>query len=190
MMDGLAWNAMVIDTPGSDHWPILLTLNISGTPGRKPFRFEKFWLTHPDFQTNIQQWWEEAATQTGTPMYRFQQRLKNLKLQLKSWNKSTFGNILQAQVSLNQQMQTLQQHIHSQGLTDSLKEQETILSNQIAERRAQEEILWRQKSHIQWLKEGEKTPNSSTDPWFSVTKQIASLTSSRNRGHKFNNTQT
>jgi hypothetical protein len=94
MIDGLAWNATVIDTPGSDHWSILLTLNISGTLGRKPFRFENFCLTHPYFQTNIQQWWEEAETQTGTLMYRFQQRLKNLKLQLKSWNNSTFDNIL------------------------------------------------------------------------------------------------
>jgi hypothetical protein len=79
MMDGLAWNATVIDTPGSDHWSILLSINISGTPGRKPFRFEKFWLTHPDFQANIKLWWKEVAIPTGTPMYRFQQRLKNLK---------------------------------------------------------------------------------------------------------------
>jgi len=53
MMDGLSWNAIVINTTGSDHWPILLTLNITTTLGRKPFRFEKLWLTHPDFQTNI-----------------------------------------------------------------------------------------------------------------------------------------
>jgi hypothetical protein len=84
MMDGLAWNSMIIDTLGLDHWPTLLTLNISGTLGRKPFLFEKFYLTHPDFQTNIKQWWEEVTIQTVTPMYRFQQRLKNLKLQLKS----------------------------------------------------------------------------------------------------------
>jgi hypothetical protein len=111
MMDGLAWNATVIDTPGSDHWPILLTLDITGTPGRKPFHFEKFWLKHPDFQTNIKTWWEEVAIQIGTPMYRFQQRLKNLKQHLKSWNKSTFGDIFQAQENLKQQMQTLQQQI-------------------------------------------------------------------------------
>ena len=44
MMDGLAWNATVIDTLGSDHWPILLTLNITRNPGRKPFYFEKLWF--------------------------------------------------------------------------------------------------------------------------------------------------
>jgi len=31
MLDGLAWNATVIDTPGSDYWWILLSINIHGT---------------------------------------------------------------------------------------------------------------------------------------------------------------
>jgi hypothetical protein len=104
MMDGLSWNSTVIDTPRSDHWPILVTLNITGTPRRKPFRFEKFWLKHSDFRTNIKTWWEEEAIQTGTPMYRFQQWLKNLKQHLKSWNKSTFGDIFYAQKNLKQQI--------------------------------------------------------------------------------------
>jgi len=102
MMDGLAWNATFIDGTGSNHWPIILTLNINDTPGRKPFRFKKFWLTHLDFQANIKAWWEAVAIQTKTPMYKFQQRLKNLKQQLKTWNKTTFGNIFQAQELLQQ----------------------------------------------------------------------------------------
>jgi hypothetical protein len=97
MMEGLTWHATVIDAPGSNHWPILLRMDISGTPGKKPFHFKKFWLTHPDFQENIEQWWQEVVVPRGTPMYKFQQKLKNLKQRLKRWNKSTFGNIFQAQ---------------------------------------------------------------------------------------------
>jgi exonuclease III len=122
MLDGLAWNATVIGTSGLDHWPILLSTNISGTLGRKLFCLEKFWLTHPKFQANIKLWWEKMTIPTGTPMYKFQQRLKNLKQHMKSWNKSTFDNIFHAQEILNQQMQSLQQQIRSQGLTDPLKE--------------------------------------------------------------------
>jgi hypothetical protein len=107
-------------------------MNISGTPGRKPFLFEKFWLTHPDFQENIGLWWKEATITTGTPMYKFQQKLKNLKQHLKSWNKSTFGNIFHTQEILNQQIQDLQQQIRLQGFTDSLKDQESILNKQLA----------------------------------------------------------
>jgi hypothetical protein len=53
-------------------------------------------------------------------------------------------------------MQALQQQIRHQGLIDSLKDQETTLNKYLAERLAQEEILWRKKSRIQWLKEGER----------------------------------
>jgi len=127
---------MIVDSPGLDHWPILLSINISETPGRKPFHFDKFWMTHLDFQANIKSWWKEAAIHTWTPMYRFQHRLKNIKQHLKAWNKSTFGNIFQAQDNLNQQIQSLQQQIRQQGLTDSLKHQETHLNNPLTERRA------------------------------------------------------
>jgi hypothetical protein len=53
-------------------------------------------------------------------------------------------------------MKTLQQKIRLQGVTEDLKKHETLLNNHLAKRRAQEEILWRQKYRIQWLKEGEK----------------------------------
>jgi hypothetical protein len=156
MMDSLEWNAMVIDAAGSDHWPIILTLNITSTLRQNPFRFEKFWLTHPDFQANIKAWWEAATIQTGTPTYRLQQRLKNLKKRLKTWNNTTFGNIFQAHELLQQQMKTLQHQIRTQGLTEAIKIQETLLNNQITDRKAQEEVLWTQKSCITWLKKGEK----------------------------------
>jgi hypothetical protein len=88
-------------------------------------------------------------------MYRFQQRLKNFKQRLKLWNKQNFGNIFEAQRHLNDQMNLLQMQIRNHGLTEELKEQENLLKQQLEERRSQEEVLWRQKSHIQWLKEGE-----------------------------------
>jgi len=39
---------------------------------------------------------------------------------------------------------------------EAIKIQEILLNNQIAYRKAQEEVLWRQKYRITWLKEGEK----------------------------------
>jgi hypothetical protein len=69
ILEGLTWQATVIDTPGSDNWSILLMINISGTPGKKPFHFEKFGLTHLDFQENISLWWKEVIITKGTPMY-------------------------------------------------------------------------------------------------------------------------
>ena len=88
-------------------------------------------------------------------MYRFQQKLKNLKQTLKLWNKQTFDSIFDSQKQLSGQMEEIQIQIRKQGLTDELKAQELKVAQQIEERKRQEEILWKQKSRIQWLKEGE-----------------------------------
>jgi len=89
-------------------------------------------------------------------MFQFQQKLKFLKFQLKNWNKEIFGNIFTAQQHLNQKMKDLQQLIIKDGYKEEHLEQEKQLLNQIEERNKQEEILWKQKSRIRWLKEGER----------------------------------
>jgi len=45
--------------------------------------------------------------------------------------------------------------IWEQGISEDLKAQEAAISQKLEERKSQEEILWRQKSLIQWLKEGD-----------------------------------
>jgi hypothetical protein len=97
MMEGIAMELDILNYSGSDHWPLQLRLDIPTTPGKKPFRFEKLWLDHPDFQENIQAWWRKATVPSGSKMYKFQQKLKNLKQTLKIWNQNTFGNIFDAQ---------------------------------------------------------------------------------------------
>jgi hypothetical protein len=89
-------------------------------------------------------------------MYRFQQKLKNLKQYLKLWNKQTFGNIFDSQKQLSERMGEIQDQIRTQGLTKELKAQEETVNQQLEARKRQEEILWKQKSRIQWLKEGER----------------------------------
>ena len=88
--------SLILPKVGSDHWPIALQIAIETTPKFKPFRFEKFWLTHLDFQQLEKTWWNQAEADQGTKMYRFQQRLKNFKQMLKHWNINTFGDILQS----------------------------------------------------------------------------------------------
>jgi exonuclease III len=72
MMDGMAIESSILNRTGSDHWPIQLWLDVPATLGKKPFRFEQFWLDHPDFQANIQGWWKEAEIPHRSKMYRFQ----------------------------------------------------------------------------------------------------------------------
>jgi exonuclease III len=156
MMEGTTMESTIMNLSGSDHWPIQLWLDVPATTGKKPFRFEQFWLDHPDFQANIQNWWREAEIPHGSKMYKFQQKLKNLKQTLKLWNMHTFGNIFESQKKLLAQMDEIQQQIRDQGLTEELKAQEMEVTQQMEARKKQEEILWKQKSRVQWLKEGER----------------------------------
>jgi hypothetical protein len=111
MMEGTTVEADILNFSGSDHWPLQFRMDIPATPGKKPFRFEKFWLDHPDFQGNIQAWWREAEVPDGSKMYKFQQKLKNLKQTLKLWNQNTFGNIFDAQKQLSAQLEEIQHQI-------------------------------------------------------------------------------
>eukprot|EP00253_Pinus_taeda_P010687 PITA_10687 len=74
----------------------------------------------------------------------------------RKWNQMTFGNIFQAQRALAQEMMEIQQTIITEGRTETLIEKEKNLQKQLDERRKQEEILWRQKSRVKWLKEGKR----------------------------------
>lgn len=82
-----------LQRPVSDHCPILLGTELP-KEGPHPFRSEGMWVRHRNFEENVQIWWSESNIQ-GWADFAFQQRLKNLKLKLKSWNKETFGQIKQ-----------------------------------------------------------------------------------------------
>ena len=49
-------------------------------------------------------------------------------------------------------MKELQQKIITEGRTEDLARHEQVLLTQLDERRRQEELLWKQKSRIIWLK--------------------------------------
>jgi exonuclease III len=151
-----AMEANIMPKAGSDHWPIEFCLD-TGRPSRpKPFRFEKFWLTHPNFQQLAQDWWDQAEISHGTHMYKFQQRLKNFKTLLKRWNKNTFGDIFLRKRETETQLENLQRTFIAGERTPSLAQEEEKLLEELKTCREQEEVLWRQKSRVQWLKEGER----------------------------------
>jgi len=86
--------ARILLQAGSNHWPISLKIQISLSPKNKPFRFEAFWLNHPDFMGKMKQWWTYSPIRIGNKMYTFQQKLKHIKEEIKKWNGETFGNII------------------------------------------------------------------------------------------------
>lgn len=62
---------------------------------RRPFKFEQFWISHPELLEFIKKWWREFDPPRRTNMFQFQKKLKYVKERVKSWNKESFRNIHQ-----------------------------------------------------------------------------------------------
>jgi hypothetical protein len=107
MMGGWNIECNILLEMGFDHWTICLEIDITSSPRTKPFRFKLFWFNHPYFQENFKTWWHDSSTNGGNLMYRFQQKFKCLKGNIKHWNKTTFGNIFEAKRSLEERMSTI-----------------------------------------------------------------------------------
>ena len=60
-------------------------------PKACPFRFHNFWTKYFHVEHTVKTKWR--VTKQGTHMYRFMQKIRTIKTELKPWVKSTFGNI-------------------------------------------------------------------------------------------------
>ena len=103
---------------GSDHWLIGLEWSQPGEFIKRPFRFEKFWLTHLNFKRLITDWWKGKADTGGSIMFNLQQKLKHIKENLKKWNKETFGNIMTEKLRLEAQIGEIQVRAMQDGYGD------------------------------------------------------------------------
>ena len=108
---------------GLDHWPIFLEWTRLGEFIKRPFLFEKFWMTHPDFQTLVKDWWKGYQDQDGSKMYILQQKLKYIKNSLKKWNES-FAHILIEKQRLESQIGEIQSKVIREGYSKEDKTKE------------------------------------------------------------------
>eukprot|EP00253_Pinus_taeda_P035368 PITA_35368 len=148
--------AKIMPSIGSDHWPVRLEIDINKNSGKNHFIFESFWLRNPQFLEKAEEWWTQSTLQRKGKMHTFQLKLKELRGNIKKWNKEEFGNIMEEKQRLEQEMEEIQQTIIIEGRLEESCKTEGILISKLEERRKQEEILWRQKSRINWLREGER----------------------------------
>eukprot|EP00253_Pinus_taeda_P023386 PITA_23386 len=121
------FHASILPQGGSDHWPIMLQWTRPGKHCNRPFRFEAFWSTHPDFKEVVRAAWKSFTPPAGAKMFQFQQKLRHLKQVLKVWNKTQFGNILETRKKLEQNMCSLQHTIILEGRIEELADKEHSL---------------------------------------------------------------
>lgn len=142
--------ALVRHLPHShgDHCPLLLELEEVGRErlGARPFKFEAAWALLEEFDDWLRREWNINTNLPTT--------LKDLVAKLRAWNQDTFGNIFRRKKRNELRLGVMQRAMARSG-SNYLLNLERELRKERSLILLQEEMLWLQKSRIEWLKSGD-----------------------------------
>ncbi|KAL2940377.1 hypothetical protein RDABS01_028829 [Bienertia sinuspersici] len=133
----------------SDHCPIFISPNgfVLLQSLHRPFRFQAARLTHENFKEFFQENWD-----TGKDLM---PALSKLSSDLQGWNRNVFGNVFKQKRTLLARIAGIQKKLA--GKTDrGLIKLEARLRRDLDEVLDREELIWYQKSKIDWLKNGDR----------------------------------
>ena len=111
-------------------------------------------MSHPEFKDRLTIWWKIKVE--GTTMYRLVKKLDEVKINLKIWNKKVFKNMNFRKIHMKEELEKLKNELLIIRRTRELDKVKNILLTNFYNTISQEEQLWRQKSRVTWLKEGDK----------------------------------
>ncbi|CAO2827749.1 unnamed protein product [Amaranthus hypochondriacus] len=149
----------------SDHTSLMLHCRAQDSGVHRLFKYFNYLASHPDFMDTVRLAWSLEVT--GSPMARLWCKLKQVKLALKSFHRTHFGNIHshidhwtkvldEAQVRLQSDPLNLEVHSVEKEACANLRKWQTF-----------EDSALRQKAKIRWLKDGD----SHTHYFHSVVKE-------------------
>lgn len=134
----------------SDHCPLLIKLlpQVLLPKTNPPFRFHAMWMQHNSYGDLVSDNWNSSI---GDVM----SKSADLAITLRSWNKTTFGNIFYQKKQLLARINGIQKALC---LRDNpyLVDLETSLMQEYQDIRDKEAIFWKQKSREKWIQEGDR----------------------------------
>uniref|UniRef100_A0A0V0IXC5 Putative ovule protein n=1 Tax=Solanum chacoense TaxID=4108 RepID=A0A0V0IXC5_SOLCH len=137
----------------SDHTPILLQSG-NWEPRRSYFKFENWWLQTEGFLDRVKMWWNSIVCE-GRPDFILAFKLRALKDKLKEWAKTSNGNLAMQKQNILAKLAELEEIQDQRVLTEveTLSKAELLVDFESIAKC--EEIAWRQRSRVNWLKQGD-----------------------------------
>lgn len=108
------------------------------------------WVSDSDCRKVISRAWD--CTLDGTPMFATTKKLKRCKKRLKAWSQDHFGNV---QKNIKQIKDRLWM-VEEVSTKTRVYEDVVRLKTELSDFYDKEEMMWQQRSQIQWLKSGDQ----------------------------------
>lgn len=136
----------------SDHAPLLIILT-QQVPYRSRFIFQRMWLDHSDLLPLVEQVWRQTVT--GTPSFRVAKKLRRLKIKLKEWNWSVFGDVRVKVETLQNKFAELETRLQENW---NAEDDESLqpCSIELKQTLTWESEMFFQKTRSRWLQEGDR----------------------------------
>ncbi|CAL9002648.1 unnamed protein product, partial [Prunus brigantina] len=124
----------------SDHGPIFLKCNHSSKRIPKAFKFEAMWLAHKDFDQVVSQVWN--CSYVGNAAQQIQTCCNTFKHQLKTWNRSVFGDLFHKLSSTQDNLALIQEQLAQNPYDPFLLDQDLNLNTELKLLLEQEEVFY------------------------------------------------
>jgi hypothetical protein len=148
------YNVENIITTASDHLAILINLSTSRWDERPPvqqgFRFEAAWLRAPDYREVLEKAWTDRAG-GDLSLQSTWATLNQVAVSLQSWSRETFGAIRHKIRKIERKLHYLRVSASGEGI-DEIRN----LEKELCKLFEREEIMARQRSRVEWLREGDR----------------------------------
>lgn len=146
--------AVLLPRISSDHSPLVVSCLDQEFNGPRPFRFLSVWTAHEKFAGAVRTSWSRKVD--GRPLRCVMNKLKNLRNDLRVWNKDVFGNCKISIATLQQELQCVQMQIAVSGYTEALFDEEVNVQAKLESALSTQASLLRQKCRVDWLQDGDR----------------------------------